>query len=141
MKKLSSIPWLLAVVLTLSAGMADAVAAENRSPYVAYYFHTTQRCATCMKIEALSIDSINKAFPNELKSGALVFQTVNIEEPQNKHFVEDFKLITKSLVIVKVKDNKTEQFRNLPKVWELVHSPEDFAGYVKSEISSFMAGK
>jgi hypothetical protein len=141
MKKIFSFALLLGAILILSANMADLCAVENQGQYIAYYFHTTQRCATCKKIEALSTDSINKSFRNELKSGALVFQAVNIEEPKNKHFVKDFKLLTKSLVITKVKENKTEQFRNLPKVWELVYSPEDFTSYVKSEISSFMAGK
>ena len=131
----------LTAIFAVTITRAESFAANNQAKYVAYYFHTTQRCLTCRKIEALSREAVQSSFANELKNGTLVFQTVNVEEPQNRHYIQDFRLYTKSLVITKVAGDKTERFRNLPKVWELVYSPADFTQYVKAEISSFMGGK
>ena len=141
MKRISIFIMVLTTILAATNTRTESFATDNQAKFVAYYFHTTQRCVTCRKIEALSREAIQSSFANELKNGTLVFQTVNVEEPQNRHYIQDFKLYTKSLVITKVAGDKTERFRNLPKVWELVYSPNDFTQYVKTEISSFMTGK
>ena len=70
-------------------------AAQSKSFIVAYYFHGNFRCPTCKKIEQYSRESIEFNFPNQLKSGALVFQPVNIDEPKNQHFVQDYQLVTR----------------------------------------------
>jgi hypothetical protein len=145
MKRNLFIIMMLAIILAISASAADSYASDNQCKYIAYYFHSTQRCPTCRKIEAFSREAIQNSFADELKNGTLVFQAINVEEPQNRHYIQDFKLYTKSLVITKVAGDKTgdktERFRNLPKVWELVYSQADFTKYVKTEISSFMVGK
>ncbi len=141
MKRITYFIMVLTAILAITITGAESFAADSQSKFVAYYFHTTQRCVTCRKIEALSREAVQSSFANELKNGTLVFQTVNVEEPQNRHYIQDFRLYTKSLVITKVAGDKTERFRNLPKVWELVYSPKDFSQYVKTEISSFMGGK
>jgi hypothetical protein len=141
MKRISILVMVLTIILAATCTRTESFAADNQAKFVAYYFHTTQRCVTCRKIEALSREAVQNSFANELKNGILVFQIVNVEEPQNRHYIQDFKLYTKSLVITKVAGDKTERFRNLPKVWELVYSSKDFTQYVKTEISSFMGGK
>ncbi len=141
MKRIAIIIMMLTAILAITITHAESFTANNQAKYVAYYFHTTQRCVTCRKIEALSREAVQNSFAHELKNGTLSFQTINVDQPQNRHFVQDFKLYTKSLVITKVAGDKTERFRNLPKVWELVYSPADFTQYVKIEISSFMGDK
>lgn len=115
--------------------------AAEKPKFVAYYFHATARCATCRKIEQLSAEAINNSFSSELKSGNLEFRSVNMEEEQNRHFVEDFKLYTRALVIVRYSGDKVEEHKNLTRVWELVHSPQQFGEYVRTEIGKFMGGR
>ena len=69
------------------------------------------------------------------------FRSVNMEEEQNRHFVEDFKLYTRSLVIVRYSGDKVEEHKNLTRVWELVQSPQQFGEYVSMEIGKFMGGR
>jgi hypothetical protein len=141
MRRVTSMTLTLIALVAFSAPTGTSLWAVNQAKYIAYYFHATQRCVTCRKIESLSREAVLNSFAHEIKNGTLIFKTVNIDEPQNRHFVQDFKLYTKSLVIAKVSGDKTEQFRNLPKIWELVYSPANFTQYVKIEISSFMGGK
>jgi hypothetical protein len=105
---------------------------------IAYYFHGTQRCATCRKLEAYSLESIQAGFPGQLRDGTLEWRVVNIDEPGNKHFVEDYKLYTRSLVIVKLQEGKQTEWKNLEKIWDLVDDKQGFATYVQQEIKTYL---
>ena len=92
------------------AGPDAAAAAAELREFVAYYFHGNVRCATCRKLEAYSEEAITKGFADELASGTLAWRVVNIDEPENKHFVQDFELVTKSLVLVEYRDGEVVRF-------------------------------
>ncbi len=108
------------------------------SGIVAYYFHGNFRCATCKKLEAYSDEAITKGFVDELKSGELIWRTVNTDAAEHKHFTEDFQLVTKSVVLVEYQDGKVKRFENLKRVWHLVGDEEDFIQYVRGETRSFI---
>ncbi len=107
---------------------------------VAYYFHTTMRCVTCKMIEDLSRVALISGFPDEIKNGRLEFKAVNIEEPANQHYLEDYQLITRSLVLVRFAGEKQEKWKTLARVWELVDKKEEFEKYVKEETKNFLTG-
>lgn len=102
-----------------------------------YYFHTTYRCRTCNKIEALTKEAVEENFAEELDSGTIAFSAVDIESPGNEHFVQDYKLVTKSVIISEVEDGRQTRWKNLDKVWGLVRNPEEFRKYVVAEIEVF----
>jgi len=113
---------------------------ETESKVIAYYFHLTVRCPTCLAIETFSQQAISECFPSELADGSLEYQAVNIEEAENKHFEKDFDLKVQSLVLVKVKNGKFTDWKNLTKVWDLYEDYGAFANYVRSEVIKFMYG-
>jgi hypothetical protein len=113
------------------------VKAQN-SKVIAYYFHGTFRCTTCRTIEEYSHDAIQMYFAKELGNGRLEFRPVNIEEPGNKHFIEDYQLVTKSLVLSLVSDGKETKSKNLADVWKLVRDKDKFFQYVKDEVEKFL---
>jgi len=100
-----------------------------------YYFHGSYRCATCRRIEAYAHEAVTSAFASDLESRKLEWQAVNVDEPGNRHFIGDFGLYTRSLVLVDVKDAK--RFKVLERVWELVHDEPAFRRYVEQEIRAF----
>lgn len=124
------------------AETAEAVV-DTTGPHrvLAYYFHTTQRCATCRKIEAYTAEAVTAGFPEELKDGRLVFQALNVDEKGNEHFVKEYKLFTKSVVIVDERTGKQVAWKNLPKVWELVGDKERFVRYIQEETRAYLSGK
>jgi len=106
---------------------------------IAYYFHGTFRCTTCRTIEKYSKEAIEKYFANELRSGKLEFRPVNIEEPANKHFIQDYQLVTRSLVLsLMAADGKETKWKNLADVWQLVGDKEKFFQYVKDEVEKIL---
>ncbi len=107
---------------------------------IAYYFHGNMRCQTCRKIEAYANEAVRIGFPEELKAGTLEWRVVNIDEPANKHFVEEYELITRSLVIVDFRDGRQTAWKNLERVWDLVGNKTAFLNYVQEETRLFLAG-
>jgi hypothetical protein len=105
---------------------------------IAYYFHGTFRCTTCRTIEQYSHDAIQMYFAKELGNGRLEFRPVNIEEPGNKHFIQDYQLVTRSLVLSLMSDGKETKWKNLADVWKLVRDKDKFFQYVKDEVEKFL---
>ncbi len=111
---------------------------SQNSKLIAYYFHGTFRCTTCRTIEQYSHDAIQTYFAKELGDRRLEFRPVNVEEPGNKHFIQDYQLVTRSLVLSLVSDGKETKWKNLPDVWKLVRDKDKFFQYVKDEVEKFL---
>ena len=104
----------------------------------AYYFHGNFRCPTCYKLEQYSKEAIEANFKDQLTSGKLVFSVINTDERGNEHFVNDYQLYTKSLVISLFKDGKEVKSKNLVKIWDYVGNRQKFYEYVTEEINNFL---
>ncbi len=121
-----------------AAAQKGAVQAKDATFVKAYYFHGKFRCQTCRTIEQYSRDAVKLNFPEQLKSGELVFQIINYDEPENQHFVQDYQLVTRSLVLVKFVNGKQTAWKNLPSVWQKVGDRKAFFEYVKSETAAYL---
>ena len=125
----------------VSAGKSKpvkAVSAEKGWKLVAYYLHGTYRCPTCLSIERQSKEAIEVDFAGEIKAGKVVFLSLNYEETANEHFVKDYSLMTRSLVLSLRKDGKEVKWRNLPAIWTHVHTPGNFRAYVAGEVKTML---
>ena len=133
---------LKAVVLAscLFIGMSPLIVAEApvSGSVTAYYFHGTFRCATCQKLEQYSKEAIESNFNDSLTSGKLAFSVVNVEINGNEHYMTDYQLYTKSLVLSLRKNGKEVAFKNLDKIWEYVGNKQRFQDYVRNEVSAFL---
>ena len=132
----------LALVLMLALPVPFAAADDAGSPtYVATYFLTNIRCPSCVTIERLSSETILEEFSGQIDSGLLTWRTVNIDEDGNYHYVKDYGLYTKSVIISEQVNGKEIRWKNLPKVWEYIGNEGKFRQYIVEEITAFMAGK
>ena len=108
------------------------------SKVIAYYFHGTHRCTTCLTIERYSREAIEKYFSKEIQDGILEFKPLNVEEPENRHYIQDYQLVSSSLVISLVKQDKEVTWKNLIDVWKHVRDKDRFFQYVKDEVYNFI---
>jgi len=127
----------------VSATATKQVNSEVTAPdrVVVYYFHTTQRCPTCHRIEEWSDLALRTAFAAELADSSLVFLPVNTDEKGNEHFVKDYELYTKSLIVIDLKGGVRQRWENLQKVWEYSGNQEKFFAYVQDGVRDHLAGK
>ncbi len=124
-----------------SEAQAEKISTEEKSSpgeteVIAYYFYTNFRCQSCYTIEKYTKEAIESNFEDELVSGKLVFKAVNVEEKE--HFINDYQLYTKSVVLSLIKDGKEVRFKNLKEVWELLRNKDRFYIYIKEETQKFL---
>jgi hypothetical protein len=132
----------LLLVLALAGPGASATASAPTAPSpktapraIVYYFHGSTRCTTCKTIEAYAHETVASAFAPDLKAGSLEWKVVNVDEPASQHFVRDYQLYTRSVVVVDAKDSK--RFKVLDRVWQLVGDKAAFQRYVEQEVRAF----
>lgn len=129
------------IVKTAQSSIEAKTVTENSNKYkntiLAYYFHGNYRCHTCRTIEALAYKTISDKFAVELQSGEIVWREINVEQTENRHFIDEFQLYSSSLVIVKKDGEKTVSWKILQDVWRLVRDENKFAEYVAKEIKAF----
>ncbi|HAH31820.1 MAG TPA: hypothetical protein DCL44_05850 [Elusimicrobia bacterium] len=100
---------------------------------VVYYFYTNTRCSSCKTIEEYTREAVGKPLSSGYKGWKIVFKGVNIEEEPDKHFVQDYWLNTKSVVVQKFSGDKPLKWGKLEKVWQLLGDKEAFINYVTEE--------
>ncbi len=123
---------------TAPANIASSTQEAQPHKVTAYYFHGNFRCTTCQNIEKYSREAIFSAFKDVLDSGELEWRVINVEEPGNEHFNEDYKLVTKSLILSESVDGREVRWTNLEKIWQLVGEPESFKQYVRNEVRGYL---
>ena len=111
---------------------------KKNSEIVVYYFYSAVRCATCKNLESFTNEALRTGFSDELGDGRLRWQPINVDEPNNKHFVNDYQLFTKSVIVAKIQDGKQTEWKNLDKIWKLVRDKQTFIKYVQSEIRDYL---
>jgi hypothetical protein len=151
--------WILSVVV-LAAGFAlssagivvadgtpatsESAAATSEAPsgqerqVVLYYFHGKRRCKTCLSMEANALEVIKSEFVEELDSGALVWKVINYDEPENGHFIKDFKLVSSSLVLVEMRNGGQVRFNVLQDAWSLARDEWRFKQYVHASVLDYL---
>lgn len=129
---------ILAAVAVISASATAFAADGSSTKVIAYYFHGSFRCSTCTNMEKYSREALEKNFKDALTSGKLEFKAVNVENKGNEHFVDDYKLFTKTLILSLVKDGKEVRYKNLDKIWQLARNKDKFIDYVMLEVNELM---
>lgn len=131
--------FLVILIMAFLACCATCLAADEPSSYVqAYYFHASYRCKKCTTLEQYSREAIEANFKEQLGNGTLRFNEINFDEPENRHFLQDFNLTYRALVLVRYRDGKQAEFKNLAKVWQLVGNKDAFLEYVKKETEAYL---
>ena len=128
---------LLAAALILFP--SGSLSAEPQRQVVAYYFHATIRCATCLLIEERSGEVLRETFVAEIAAGQLRWQTVNVQAPENRDYITKLKVRPKSLTLIEYYGDVPTEKKELPGVWRLIHGDQEtFRRYLTEEVRSFL---
>jgi len=133
-----------ALPATASSGTATTAAmttdAAKVLPHPAtvtvYYFHATARCQTCRAIEANADEALHDAFGPQLADGTLAWRPLNVEAPENRHFIDDFQLTSRDIVVVRRRPDGSRDWHRLDRTWALAHDKAAFIHYVEGEVGA-----
>ncbi|MDZ7879795.1 MAG: nitrophenyl compound nitroreductase subunit ArsF family protein [Saprospiraceae bacterium] len=109
----------LSLFLTVQTGCAQnskknkAAATTQTAPSVAandklevIYFHSEHRCKTCVQIEKLTKETLEKAFANEMKNGSVYFTMYNADDPKNAKIAEKYAAYGSALFLTRHKNGQ-----------------------------------
>jgi hypothetical protein len=108
---------------------------------IAYYFHPTARCQTCLNIENFTKEVIETRFEKEVKGGMITFRALNIEDSVNEHYIEFYNLQFSSVILAKFVNKKQTKWKNLEHVWKFANDKEQFFKYASIEIRGYLKEK
>lgn len=108
---------------------------SNDITYKVYYFHPTARCESCINIENFTKELITTKYTTPV---SMKYEALNIEEPQNEHYKNDFGLKFSSVVIAKYNKGNVEKFKNLDSIWSYSDNKFGFFRYADKEIMEFI---
>ena len=108
---------------------------------VVYYFYTDTRCSSCNTLEAYTREAVETGFKSAYKGWQVTFKGVNTDEAANAHFVQDYWLDSKSVVVQKFAGDKALKWGRLDKVWQLLGDKPAFIGYVTAETQKLLDEK
>lgn len=117
-----------------SAVSEESAAQVSADTVEVYYFHGNQRCYTCNQIEELTKKAISDKYTKELADGKIVMRSVNVEIPENEHFIKDFQLSTRSVVM-----RKGDKYEKFDEVWSLVREPVKFTEYIQKGAAKMLS--
>jgi hypothetical protein len=75
-----------------------------------------------------------------LRSGRLNWRVINFETPANKHFVQDYRLTTSTVVVTRREGGRDVEWQRLDAVWDHLYEGPAMRAYLKEHIAA-LTGK
>ena len=97
----------VSLILTGCNGFSQNTNVNTKSTeakVLVYFFHGTHRCQGCLNAEKGTVNALNELFKTQLENGTIKFQSINVEENQNKVLAEKYEAAWNKLVFVKNND-------------------------------------
>lgn len=113
--------WVATAIVWLSMGGLALAASDS---VTVYYFHATTRCEGCFEIERLAEEMLSQEFSPELADGRVLWRPVNVDLPENAHFIAAFDLAANELVVSYGDAARGGTWVKLPDTWALAYDPE-----------------
>ncbi len=99
-----------------------------------YYFHFTQRCATCMAVEKNARLATEALYPNEISSGTYSFSSVNLVEALARELADKLEVGGQALIVVRG-DRKIDI---TSEAWMAAHDPDKMKTEIKSAVDKVL---
>ena len=100
-----------------------------------YYFHSTHRCRTCVAVEKETKKALNELYPEKIKSGAITFQSVNMDEAKGEELADKMQISGQTLIFVQT--NKTVNLTNEGFMYA-VTNPKKLKAKIKTTVEKLM---
>jgi hypothetical protein len=109
---------------TTSCGGTACIAGSNATSAVekveVYHFHGTAQCYSCKTVGAYAEETVNLFYADEVRSGKVIFQSINYDLPENRELATN-------------PEQNTD-------VWLKINNKDDYLLYLKSVIGKRLAG-
>jgi len=105
------------------------------------YFHRTQRCPTCIYAEEGTLYTLETYFADELDSGRVTFQSINVQDEANADIVEKYNNASYLTLCINTVRDGTDHIEVVIDIWLVIGDDEAFVEIVKSEVEKSLSGE
>jgi len=137
----------LAIWLVLAYGTSSATPPpSNNSTGPAdrvdvVYFHRTQRCYTCRYAEDGTRYTLETYFADELASGRVTFQVINVEDEANADIVVKYNNASYLTLCINAVRDGTDHIEVVTDIWLAIGDDDAFVEIIKGEIEKSLSGE
>jgi len=105
------------------------------------YFHRTQRCYTCRYAEEATSYTLETYFADELASGKVTFQVINVQDEANADIVEKYNNASYLTLCINTVTDGTDHIEEVTDIWLVIGNDEAFVEIVKNKIEKSLSGE
>jgi len=128
----------ITAVNTNNADIATSVSPQLKDGLNIYYFYGNQRCTTCVRMEKFTQSTVMNQFLKQVRDGEMQLNLVNVDLPENQHYIDDYQLVFRTVVIANTHNGVDTDWRRLDRVWELANNELAFSQYLTEEINAMV---
>jgi hypothetical protein len=134
------------LVSNASPGAIDELPNTNNSTGPAdrvdvVYFHRTQRCNTCLYAETATRYTLETYFADEMASGKVTFQTINVEDEANADIIAKYNNASYLTLCINTVRGGTDHIEKVTDIWYVIGDDEEFVEIVKSKVEQSLTGE
>ena len=138
---------LLAALLVPAPGpaLADSILPDgclgnlNDNQVVVYYFHRKFRCQSCEVLESTLMSTIQVTYSNHFGAGRLAMCIINVDDPENRFYLEQFEILGNSIVIVEKRGGVILRYKNLESIWDVSEDRDAVTQLLRTEVAGFLS--
>ena len=123
-----------------SASTLSAAPPPPADGLLVYYFNGDFHCPTCDSFETYTRQTLESDFAEPMKQDRLQWRVANVDLPANRHFIRDYRLISRTIVLATFQNGKQVRAKALDKVWDRVANKADFTRYIHDEVAAELRG-
>ena len=101
------------------------------------HFHGTRQCWSCITVGEYALKTIKEKFPEEYKSGKIVYMDVNGELAENRDIVIKYQARGSSLFVNAI-HGETDNISEDVTVWRLVGNESQFVSYFENKLNTLL---
>jgi len=105
------------------------------------YFHRTQRCPRCLYAEEGTRYTVKTYFKDELDSGKVTFQVINVEDEANADIIEKYNNPSYLTLCINTVRDGTDHIEVVTDIWLVIGDDEAFVEIVKSKVEESLTGE
>ncbi len=138
---------LLAALLVPAPGpaLADSILPDgclgnlNDNQVVVYYFHRKFRCQSCEVLESTLLNTMQVTYSNHFGAGRLAMCIINVDDPENRFYLEQFEILGNSIVIVEKRGGVILRYKNLESIWDVSEDRDAVTQLLRTEVAGFLS--
>jgi hypothetical protein len=126
-------------LLILFSLLCVTLAVQAQTKLLVYDFHITNRCATCQKIEEVTVETLNTYYKAQIDSSIIVFKTFNCELEENAELVKKYSAYGSTLVLTRLLPDGKEVIVDITDLgFSKIGKPELFVEKLREKIDELM---